>query len=258
MGFRSPRNPDILNAAPNYLDKNIQRLIVNLTLKNCRPIFVILPSHLMQPKLLLNFDRLNEADLLAKIGSIIYALSNNPNFPEPWLPQLATLAQISAAYDTYLEAYHAALTGDSLKISLRNTARATVTDYIKKLAPYLEILAHGEATVLASSGFNLCNESTHTNDPLPAPSNVTVTHGLKKGCINIHANPLTGASSYELQTTHIDPSVETNWQHQLSSLTSSHIVIEGLTPRINYWIRLRGISRLGAGTWSEAIMTIID
>jgi len=214
----------------------------------------------MQTKLLLNFDRLNEADLLAKIGFIISALSNNPNFPEPWLPQLATLAQISAAYDTYLDAYHGALSGDSQKIILRNNARATVTDYIKKLALYLEIVAHEDVTKLASSGYNLRNDSTHSsgNDPLPAPSNVIVTHGLKKGSLNIRATPLQGAGSYELQTAQIDPMIETNWQHQLTSLTSTHIVVEGLTPTKIYWLRLRGISRLGPGAWSEPIMMIID
>ncbi len=214
----------------------------------------------MQNKLILNFDRLNEADLLAKTGVIISALSNNPHFPEPWLPQLATLAQISAAYDAYLDAYHAALSGDKSKIILRNNARAILTDYIKKLAPYLEIIALDDIVILASSGYSIRNDSTHINDndPLPAPSNVKVTHGLKKGSINIRATPIQGAGSYEIQTAQIDPTIEINWQHRQTSLTCSHIILEGLTPTHIYWLRIRGVSRLGAGAWSEPVMIIID
>ena len=214
----------------------------------------------MQAKLLLTFDRLSEADMLAKTGAIISALSNNPNFPEPWLPQLPTLAQLSTAYDTYLNAYHAGLTGDSVKIALRNTARATLTEYIKRLAPYLEIIAENDTVKLASSGYSLRNESVHSsgNDPLLAPSNIKITHGLRKGSLNIRATPLQGAGSYEIQTTQLDPTIEINWQHQQTSLTCSHIILEGFIPTKTYWIRMRGVSRLGPGAWSDPIMMIID
>jgi hypothetical protein len=37
----------------------------------------------MQPKLVIAFDTLNEADFQAKVGHILSSLTNNPNFPEP-------------------------------------------------------------------------------------------------------------------------------------------------------------------------------
>ena len=214
----------------------------------------------MQAKLILTFERLSEADLQAKAGTIISSLTDNTHFPEPWLPQLPTLAQISAAYDTYLDAYHAGLSGDNSKIALRNNARAVLTDYFKKIAPYLEIVAQDNAIILASSGYNLRSDSVHSSstDPLPAPSNMQVTHGIKKGSLNIRATPLQGAGSYELQTTQLDPSIEGNWEHQLTSLNCTHIVLEGLIPTKIYWLRLRGISRLGAGVWTEPVSIIID
>lgn len=38
----------------------------------------------MQAKLILNFDRLSEADFLTKADTILVALTGNPRFPEPW------------------------------------------------------------------------------------------------------------------------------------------------------------------------------
>jgi len=214
----------------------------------------------MLAKLFITFERLSEAELQAKTCAIISALTDNPHFPEPWLPQLQTLAQITAAYNTYHDAYYEGLSDESSKINLRNTARTTLTDYLKKLALYLEIVAEDNAIILASSGYSLRSDSVQccSNNPLPAPSNIKVTHGLKKGSLNIRANPIQGAGSYEIQTAQVDPNIENNWRHQLTSLSCSHIVLEGLIPARTYWLRLRGISRLGTGVWTEPYMIIID
>ena len=45
----------------------------------------------MQAKLITTFDRLNESDFLAKAGTIVTNLTANPNYPEPWALQVATL-----------------------------------------------------------------------------------------------------------------------------------------------------------------------
>jgi len=77
----------------------------------------------MQPKLVITFSALNEADFQAKVGHILASLTNNPNFPEPWPEPVPSLAQLNAAYMVYLDAYHASLTRDSLKIRQRDAER---------------------------------------------------------------------------------------------------------------------------------------
>ena len=71
----------------------------------------------MQAKLIIRFDSLSEASYLAKAGSIVTALTANVYYPEPWVAQVPTLAQLTAAYTAYLDGYHAALSHDSLKIA---------------------------------------------------------------------------------------------------------------------------------------------
>ena len=52
----------------------------------------------MQAKLVINFDQMNEPNFLAKSGTIVSAVTTNINFPEPWLPQIASLTVFTTAY----------------------------------------------------------------------------------------------------------------------------------------------------------------
>jgi hypothetical protein len=214
----------------------------------------------MQAKLITTFDNLSEADFLAKSGTIVSSLTANPHYPEPWVVQVPSLAQLTTAYSDYLDGYHAALSHDSLKIALRNSARLTLTELLKRLIPYLELVAQGDTHVLATTGYDLRKDVVRGSNAeiLPAPVDFRVTHGAKSGSFNIHIAKLPGAGSYEVQITENDPSIEANWRHAMSSLTASHILLEGLIPGQAYWVRVRGIGSAGAGVWTEPVNLIVD
>jgi len=65
------------------------------------------------------------------------------------------LAQLNEAFRIYLDAYHASLTRDTLKIKQRDTARQTLTELLKHLANYLELIAHLDTSMLATTGYDL-------------------------------------------------------------------------------------------------------
>jgi len=186
----------------------------------------------MQPKLIITFDRLSEADFLAKAGFIMASLVGNAHYPEPWAAQAPGLSQLNEALAAYRDAYHASLTRDTLKIAQRESARQALTDLLKRLAPYLELVAQGDTAILASAGYDLRKDIVHGNGgALPAPGNFRVVHGQKSGTLDIHIARLSGAGSYEVQTAQGDPTLETNWKHALSSINSSHILLKGPAPR---------------------------
>ncbi len=214
----------------------------------------------MQAKLMTTFDRLSEPDFLAKAGSIVTNLTANTHYPEPWVVQVPTLVQLTTAYTTYMDSYHAALTHDSLKIALRNSARLALTELLKGLIPYLEMLAQGDTHILATTGYELRKDIVRCGsaDILPAPNDFRVAHGAKSGSFDIHIAKLLGAGSYEVQITQSDPAIEANWRHAMSSLTAAHILLEGLMPGQAYWVRVRGIGSAGAGVWTEPVNLIVD
>ena len=83
----------------------------------------------MQKHLIVNFQSLNQADLLAKVTHIVGCLKDNPNFPPPWPAPVPPLAQVEALVNDYGRAYQAALNGDRLKIADGNEAALLSTGY---------------------------------------------------------------------------------------------------------------------------------
>lgn len=213
----------------------------------------------MQAKLIISFQRLNEADFQAKAGHIIASLTGNPYYPEPWPEQVPTLKRLNEALNAYREAYHASLTHDTVKIKQRNDARQALTELFVQLAPYLEMLAQGDTDILASTGYDLRKEPQRGQNSgiLPAPSGLRVVHGPLSGSLEVRIDRLPGAGSYEVQTTQGDPMLEANWKHALTSTTSTHIGLENLNPGQTYWVRVRGVGSGGNGVWTEAVSVIV-
>jgi len=209
----------------------------------------------MQAKLIITFDRLSTSDFLVISGSIVNGMTSNSHFKEPWAGLGLTLDQLTAAYTAYEEAYHASLTRDTIKIAQRNATRQTLTDILKRLALSLELMAQGDVAALATTGFELRHDIVHSNsnELLPAPADFRVTHGQLSGTFDVHVAGLAGAGSYEVHIAHDNPNLESNWRHAISSVNSSHIIVTGLTPGQNYWLRIRGIDSNGGGVWSDPI-----
>ncbi|BBL75182.1 fibronectin type III domain-containing protein [Methylomagnum ishizawai] len=213
----------------------------------------------MQPKLIVAFDRLSEADFLAKADFIVASLTNNAAFPEPWPAQAPALSDIKEALNAYRDAYHASLTRDTLKIAQREKARDALTLLLKRLPAYLELVAQGDTAVLATTGYDLRRDTARTggNGILDAPADFRVAHGQVSGNLEVRAARVAGARSYEVQTAQGDPTIDANWKHALSSATCSHIVLEGMVPAQTYWVRLRAIGSQGAGIWAEPVNIIV-
>jgi len=212
----------------------------------------------MQAKLIISFEHLSEPDFLVKAENIVTAMTGNSHYSEPWPPQAPTLAELTLAMNTYKKDYHAGITRDTVKIAQRVSSRKILTDLLKRLPSYLEFIAQGDVSMLATTGYDLRKDVVHStgNAILQAPSDFKVSHGTKKGTLNIHTALLADAGSYEVQIAQGDPNVEANWQHAMSSLTCTQILLEDLIPTQIYWIRIRGIGRNGSGAWAEPICII--
>ena len=213
----------------------------------------------MQAKLIVTFEHLSVADFLAKTGSIVVAMTDNVHYQEPWVGQGLSLELLKAAYNNFQVAYHASLTKDTIKIAQRDVARQTLTDLLKRLALYLELMAAGDTTKLTTTDYDLRHDIVHnnSNELLPAPSDFKVTHGQLSGTLNAQVTRLAGAGSYEVHITKDDPKVESNWQHAVSSVTSTHILVTGLIPGQSYWLRIRGLNSNGGGVWSDLVSIIV-
>jgi hypothetical protein len=203
---------------------------------------------------------LSEPAFDAKAELINTSLTGNANFPLPWPVYVPQLADISTARGNYHTLYDAAQNGDSVKIAARNAARDALTALLKRLAPYLELVANGDVVKLKTTGYDLRNDIAHSTSsaPLPAPTNFRFTRGYVSGTMSASADSLAGAGSYELNVCLGDPAVEANWKDKGTFLHCSDITVDAFTPGTIYYARLRGIGSSGPGVWavSPGVMAV--
>jgi hypothetical protein len=131
----------------------------------------------MRPRISLDFNHIKDAELLLKANAIIAAMTDNPNFPEPWPVQVPSLQVLRYAVGAFQTAVQDALTRDTTKIVLRDQAKDSLLQLLLDLVPYVEMIAKGDVNILMSSGFDLCKERTHTGSSkisLEAPAGFTV------------------------------------------------------------------------------------
>jgi hypothetical protein len=209
----------------------------------------IVTIHLMH-----NFDRLGEDSFSVRGGLVVRSLTGNPKFPEPWHANVPPLARITARFEAYQLASHAAMTTrDPARIAERNDARADITDMLRRLAPYLELQANGDRDALATTGFELRGDAPRTTPtgPLPAPADFRVKHGPRSGTLDVHVSRVDGAASYEVATSTGDPTAEAGWAHALTTTSGMHMIVDSLTPAQTYWVRVRAINSAGYGAWTR-------
>lgn len=210
--------------------------------------------------LILPSSSLGHSAYVGEVSHIVACLKITPHFPEPWAAGLG-LSKLIGLFDLYENAYQAALNRDLIKIDERNTARENLNTELKKVALYLELVADGDIAKLKSTGFALRQEPTPhrtSGEPLPAPSDLRVTHGVLSGTLDVHIAKLADATFYTVQiSTAVDPTDESSWRQATLSTTSQHILLEGLTPLQPLWVRVCGNASDGPGLWTAPVRIVV-
>lgn len=213
----------------------------------------------MRTRLITSFSRMGEAEFLFIAGRIVAAMSSNARFPQPWPAPAPSAQDLSAALAHYRQALEASASRDVSRIAERQLARQELDDMLHRLAAYLEFAANGDEQALRSTGFELrriTNRPART-EMLDAPGLVQLSHGAQSGLIDLRADRSEGATSYEVQVTQGDPSIEANWRHLTVAHTLRHVILSGLIPLQWVWVRVRGFGVPGAGRWSEPVGIVV-
>jgi hypothetical protein len=181
-------------------------------------------------------------------------MTGNTGFPEPWPATVPPLAQLQTDLTNLRSVSAATSAGDRTRIPERDAARQTVQADLQKLAFYVQLVANGDATLLATTGFDVKQPPVRSlvAVPLGAPTEFRLKLGEVSGMLVATARRLPGAGSYEVQLATADPTVETNWSSAGIFVHCKRIELTGLTPGKVYSVRLRGIGVAGTGAWAPA------
>lgn len=197
--------------------------------------------------------------------SVIFHLTNNDNFPEPWAAGLS-LAICLALADKYDSWIIAASKGDRDNIATRNEVSIEVQNLMDKLSHYVEMVAGDNLAALRSSGFPLRQRhgktsSSHTAGPFApvgaAQSQEPVVENLPEASkVLLEAPWGAGVITREVQTTTANPVDETAWCEKAVFAPNTRMEME-CPAGANTFFRYRDITANGVGGWSKPVSTFV-
>jgi len=212
----------------------------------------------MPGKVNVSLNGLNDSDALLKASLIHSSLSIHPAFQHEWPPVVPNLAELKQSIDHFMDAIHAAMTRDQVKIAERHASRTTLESHVYYIGHYVEMVARKDPSCLNGTGYDIGRVTTTSrySGPLGAPTGFAVKHGAQSTKMIARVAKLQGASSFEVQMTIGDPTVEANWSYLGVFAKWSYMELVGLTPGTVYSFRVRGIGANGPGPWS-AVTTLM-
>jgi hypothetical protein len=213
----------------------------------------------MQPKLIIAFEHLSEPAFLVRVESISTSVDGNPAFPVPWPGTVPAPSTIVTAVAAYQVVYAAAKDGDRARVKIRSAARKVLTGQLKTVAAYLEIVANGSTSVLATTGYDMRHDIVKSlvQTPLPAPEGLKVSRGALTGTLLVHAKAQASADVYIVQVASADPSVATNWTDVGTYPHCNRIELTGLTANKTYYVRICGFNKNGNGVWATSAGVLV-
>jgi hypothetical protein len=199
-----------------------------------------------------SFTKLTPANFVAQVEQIISSLSGNTNFPEPWPASVVSLAQLQTDLTGYQTILTAIANKDRSRMEDRDAQRQKMAAELTSLAFYLQGLANGDPTKLATTGFPARKASARSLAPteLEAPSQLRLQRGVVSGQLIARARPVPKAASYDLQIATADPTLEASWTDVGTYANCGRIQLDGLKAGTTYSVRMRAIGTAGPGAWT--------
>ena len=207
------------------------------------------PSSKMNTKAVIDYSHFTDAELGTTAEAGHNGVAANPTVFATPDPDLATLL-------THITAYKDALTqtvmhpGRDATLA-KKAARKVLENDLKTLGTYVNLVAKGDADIVALSG--LPSYTTGGSAPVvtrSAPTNLSLKQGQNSGSIDFSCKQSVPSDPLEVQTCTGDPNVEANWGGSRTFAASSG-TLTGLTPGAVIWVRVRSVIPGGGTTdWS--------
>ena len=180
------------------------------------------------------------------VSVVLVGMANNVSIyatPSPTLPV------IQAALDDFSAALAAVADGGPSATSRKKNKRLILTGLMRQLASYVAVACKGDMTNLLLSGFPVQKPVRTPVGPLPAPQNLTLTHGMLSGELDARVNPVFGASTYNWTCTANTPGAVA----QTAQTTAASCAFNGLTPGVSYTIMANAVGAAGPSKWSSPV-----
>ena len=202
-------------------------------------------------KVNLGFTRFSDENVLVIAQTVITAMTDNINFPEPTPP----LQEVSVVMEDFTEKLaEARKRGSPYDTAAKNDARVDLEDILAELAFYVNKIAKGDLATMLSSGFPVSKYRNSILSP-DIVRNLIVTDGRSKGEMILSFDKLPSILFYEYRyTSEKDEQGELDWGEELILTTSSRSnLIKPVIPGVTYYLSVRAVNSKGTGDWSDPV-----
>jgi hypothetical protein len=190
--------------------------------------------------------RFSLSQLAVAVSNILAALTGNAAFPNP----RPTLAEISAAHDTFVAKIDLAAGGGRVATAQLADARVGLVRQMHNLALNLQQASNGDRTKLVSTGFPLRRGSGGVG-PLPAPVRLRLARGPNSGQLIARCGVNGNAKAYQWR--YATAQAPTVWI-EAGTTTKAQFLLVGLALGNQYIVQARLVGAKGASDWSDGVM----
>lgn len=184
-------------------------------------------------KVIVDYNRLRDAEMLSFARIIIQHMDKNLNFPAP-VPSVADFAATATDYE-------AALTDagnrDRQAVSRKNTLKSAVLQGLRNWAMYVNTVSQGNPDKLISSNFKVAKQRGPVT--LGVPVIKSVMQGMNPGTLTVVIEALKGAKSFNYQIAKDPITDTTEWETYGDTRTKFEFA--NLEQGQKYWIRVIAI-----------------
>jgi hypothetical protein len=197
-------------------------------------------------KILVDYSRFTNADLIDKAQTVIDSLTGNTNIPTPQ----PTPAALQTAVDDLTSANTAANTGGKEEKVLRDQKRDALIALLKQEAVYVTMIANGDTAIMLSAGFDISKIPSPIG-PLPKPAKFVVS-SPQKGWLQASLEAINGAKNYQYEYKKVG---DTEWTVVPS--TKRRLVLQGLESAKEYLMRVLPIGASEERAYSDVISAVV-
>jgi len=201
-------------------------------------------------KVIQNYGRSADADVLTLGRSVTSKMTNNPHFAGPPVD----LQALQEDLETFSKAIVESLDGSKRVIAERKKFRQEIVKWLRLLGHYVEATSN-DVAVVTSSGFQPAAVTRSTPQPLSTPSIRYIDHGVS-GQLMVMLNGVAKARSYEIRYRKLGNGLADPWAVQATTTVRSATPINGLTPGATYSFQVRALGRAGFTDWSDPVSCI--
>ena len=197
-----------------------------------------------------DYNRLVDADLIARATAVLTGLTGNTNYANPPID----LATLKTTIDTFSTLVSESADGSKKVIAEKKKQRVVLVKNLRLLGRYVEVTCKEDMAIFQSSGFPPAATGKTPPQPLSTPSIKKVDHGATSGQLLVTAKAVRGAKAYDLRFAAITSTTPpTVWTVEPMPNVKVPFAVSGLTPGTTYAFQVRARGPLGYTDWSDSV-----